>query len=186
MQSTMRAFTAVLALTGLLLTTPVVGASGDDIEPFYGFYAGRGVADTGGTLSDRDLSVEIRPADKGKGFVVAWSTVTRRDDGESRRKNYEVRFVPTNRGSVYSSAMRTNMFGRAVPLDPLKGDPFVWAVITGKTLKVHAMLVTEGFGYEMQVYERTLTKEGLDVRFSRVRDGKRLRDVTAALVRLPK
>ncbi len=71
-------------------------------------------------------------------------------------------------------------------LDPLKGDPYVWAVVSGRTLKVHALVVTEGFGYEMQTYERTLTKEGMDLKFTRVRDDERLRDLQAKLVRLPR
>ena len=175
-------------LVFLFLVVGVIGphsVARADYEAFYGSYAGRGVANTAGELSDRDLSVEIRPAKKGKGFVVAWSTVTRRGKDDVRRKAYRVRFVPTSRNNVFSSAMRINMFGRAVPLDPLKGDPFVWAVVQGKTLKVHAMHVTDDYGYEMQVYERTLTEAGMDVRFSRVRDGQRLRDVTAKLVRVP-
>ncbi|MFT5392643.1 MAG: hypothetical protein ACI8PT_002841 [Gammaproteobacteria bacterium] len=176
----------VAALTFTLLMCVGSVAQAADYEAFFGHYAGRGVANSAGALSERDLRVEIRPGDKGKGFLVAWSTVTRRADGTSRRKEYQVRFVPTQRTSVFSSAMRINMFGRAVPLDPLNGDPYVWAVISGRKMTVYAMLVTDDFGYEMQVYERTLTKEGLNLRFTSVRDGKPHRDVTAKLVRLPR
>ena len=170
----------------LLLLGASRGALAAEFEAFYGVYAGRGVANTSGTLTDRDLSVEIRSDDNGKGFIVAWSTVSKRKVGSAKRKNYRIRFVPTKRPQVYSSAMRVNMFGRAVPLDPLNGDPYVWAVISGKTLKVHALIVTDDFGYEMQVYERTLTNEGLDLKFSRVRNGEQYRDVLAKLVRLPR
>jgi len=168
----------------------MLGATGSataDYESFYGVYAGRGVANTAGELSDRDLSVEIGPAQEGDGFTVAWTTAaTSPDDGAIQRKAYRVRFIPTQRKGVYSSAMRMNMFGRPVPLDPMNGDPYVWAVIEGDTLKVYALLITDGFGYEMQVYARTLIKDGLEVTFSRVRDGERLRDVHAKLVRLPR
>ena len=133
-----------------------------------------------------DIEAFYGPDKKGKGFVLAWSTVSQRSDGRQKRKDYRIRFVPGGRDNVYSSAMRINMFGRAVPLDPLKGDPYVWAVVSGRTLKVHALVVTEGFGYEMQTYERTLTKEGMDLKFTRVRDDERLRDLQAKLVRLPR
>ena len=178
--------TPAISAVILILLSVGRGAMAAEVEAFYGVYAGRGVADTAGELTDRDLSVEIRPPDEGEGFVVAWSTVSRRPDGTANRKNYRIRFVPTKRESLYSSAMRVNMFGRAIPLDPLNGDPYVWAVISGKTLTVHALVVTDDFGYEMQVYERTVTKSGLDLKFSRVRNGERFRDVTAKLVRLPR
>ena len=174
----------MMVIAALLWSSSPIAA---DIEAFYGAYAGRGVArSSGGELTDRDLSVEIGPDKKGKGFVLAWSTVSQRSDGRQKRKDYRIRFVPGGRDNVYSSAMRINMFGRAVPLDPLKGDPYVWAAVSGRTLKVHALVVTEGFGYEMQTYERTLTKEGMDLKFTRVRDDERLRDLQAKLVRLPR
>lgn len=174
----------VLATAALLWSSATL-ASG--IEAFYGAYAGRGVASSSnGGQTNRDLSVEIQPDKQGKGFIVRWSTVTHRKDGKQKRKAYRIRFVPSGSENVYSSAMRINLFGRAVPLDPLKGDPYVWAVISGKTLKVYALIVTDEFGYEMQTYERTLTQEGLDLKFSGVRDGERLRDVRAQLVRLPR
>lgn len=163
-----------------------VSSIANDIEAFYGQYAGSGyAAGKDGKIGGRDLSVEIQPGKKPKSFIVAWSTVTHRPGGGQKSKGYRIRFVPTGTKNVYSSAMRINVFGRAVPLDPLKGDPYVWAVVAGPTLKVNALIVTKEFGYEMQTYTRTLTKGGLDLHFTRVRDGTRLRDVRAELVRRP-
>jgi hypothetical protein len=174
---------ARFSLVALLLLGAAAHAA-EDIERFFGTFAGKGVAYEDGQASERDMSVEIGPAE-GPGFVVAWTTVTRRADGSPKRKNYRIRFVPTERKHVYSSAMRTNMFGRAVPMDPLKGEPYVWATLEGDLLKVHVMEITDDFGYEMQVYERRLTKDGMEVKFSRIRDGLRQRDVEASLIRVP-
>ncbi|MCH9669833.1 MAG: hypothetical protein K0U93_00140 [Gammaproteobacteria bacterium] len=152
-------------------------------EKFYGAFAGRGSGTVEGELTARDLQVTIAPASKG--FSIQWITATRKLDGRIKRKEYTVRFVPTADPHLYSSAMRVNMFGKAVPHDPMEGEPYVWATIRDDVLTLHALVITESYGYEMQVYERRLTDVGMELTFSRVRDGERLRDVNAALVRLP-
>ena len=80
--------------------------------------------------------------------------------------------------------MRTNVFGAAVPLDPLKGDPYVWAAIRGKSLFVYGLIVTDDGGYELQVYQRTLTPSGLTVRFQRIHNGKEHKDITGEVKRV--
>ncbi len=74
------------------------------------------------------------------------------------------------------------MFGNAVPLDPLKGDPYVWARVHEDSLTVYALHVLEDGGYEMQTYARTRIPEGLDLKYSRVRDGEILRTVNGILL----
>jgi hypothetical protein len=172
-----------LALT-MLITLSVWSrsVSATDLAAFYGSYVGQAVSESDGEISNRDIAVEIR-AHK-KGFKLKWSTVTKRADGRLKRKAYEVNFVGSGTETVYASAMRRNLFGKAVPMDPLKGDPYVWATLVGSTLTVHAMIITESHGYEMQTYRRTRTDAGLDLVFNRVRDGERLRDVTGTLVKV--
>ena len=48
------------------------------------------------------------------------------------------------------------------------------------------MLVTDDGGYEMQVYDRTLTGDGMDLNFTRVRDGKTLKNITGSLLKFSK
>src|SRR5581483_11801608 len=71
-----------------------------------------------------------------------------------------------------------------VPLDPLRGDPYVWARIQGATLTVSALLITDDGGYEVHVYDRTLIAGGLLLEHSRVRDGAVLQTVTGTLKRV--
>ena len=80
--------------------------------------------------------------------------------------------------------MRTNVFGQVVPLDPLKGDPYVWARIEDGALRIHALIIREDGGYELQIHNRVLTASGLDLSYSRIRDGEVLRTVTGSLRRL--
>jgi hypothetical protein len=80
--------------------------------------------------------------------------------------------------------MRTDVFGNAVPLDPLNGDPYIWARLDGAKFWMYALFVTDTGGYEMQTYERTLVPGGMDLRYSRVRDGEVLRTVTGKLKKI--
>ena len=80
--------------------------------------------------------------------------------------------------------MRKNVFSQTVPLDPLKRDLYVWARIVGDELRDHALLIRADGGYELQSYDRMLTEAGLDLNYSRIRDGELLRVVTGTLKRL--
>ena len=155
------------------------------IEAFYGKYTGQAVTSGGDEFSERDLSIEIKAAGKGR-FIIDWITFTRSASGKRKRKEYSITFKPSERQNVFASAMKKNVFGKSVPLDPIKGEPYVWARIHGKTLTVHAMIITDDGGYEMQVYERTLTWNGMDLKFSRVRNGKTLKLITGSLLKFSK
>lgn len=161
---------------------PIQSHAAYEYEKFVGEYMGEGVSQSDGELTKRDFSVTITP--KGQNFVVTWVSVTRNDDGTLKRKSYTVQFKPKGRSGLYGSAMRSDMFGNQVPLDPLNGEPYVWARIEGDTLFVYAMLITEDGGYEMQTYERTLTPVGMNLTYSRVRDGKMMRTVEGTLKRV--
>ena len=167
-------------LIGLIGVLPA-RADGVSLGDFCGDFEGQTISSTENGLSKRDLSVSIKNC--GTGFTVDWTTVTHKSDGRLKRKSYSIDFVPTDRETVFASAMRTNMFGGKVPLDPLKGDPYVWARVSGGTLTVFALIVTHDGGYEMQVYDRTIVGDGLDLKFSRFRDGVQLKEITGKLIK---
>jgi hypothetical protein len=79
--------------------------------------------------------------------------------------------------------MRRNVFGHDVQLDPMKGEPFVWARIEGDTLSVYSLFVTETGGYEIQQFDRTLADGGLSLDFQVVINGKIQRTVSTFLER---
>ena len=173
--------TLLLWMVLALIAFPAPSTAAYQHEKFFGEYLGEGISNENDDLTKRDLRVEIKPSRDG--FILTWVSVTHKNNGELNRKSYTVHFKPKGKSGLYGSAMRTDMFGNQVPMDPLKGEPYVWARISGDTLFVYAMLITDEGGYEMQVYERTLTPDGMDLTYSRVRDGEVLRTVRGTLKR---
>lgn len=173
----------LVVLTGVGPALPLAAETAT-IAPFFGHFEGRTLVEGDGQMSMRDLEVTIEPvAGSSDRFRIIWSTIIRRATGELKRKSYSIVFMPSPRPGIFASAMRTDMFGNAVPLDPLKGDPFVWCRIVDKTLTVYALTITDDGGYDLQVYDRTLRDGGLDLRFTRLDEGVPPTVVTAVLER---
>jgi len=150
------------------------------VEDFYGEYIGRSVAGEGVTARDINITIEeVR-----RGFNISWSTVTHRKYGKTKRKTYSIDFRRTKRDNIYLSSMRKDVFGNRAPNDPMKGDPYVWARINGDTLSVYAMIVTDDGGYDMQIYHRTLTPDGMHLNFSRYLEGQAVKTITGELKRV--
>jgi len=173
---------AGLILAGLPgMTVPALAADAT-LEEFYGAYVGNTSQAPNEPLMPRDLATKISPHGK-NGFRLEWTTVIYRADGP-KRKSYAVNFSPSGRPGIFSSAMRSDLFGQSEPLDPLKGDPYLWAQLNGQTLTVHAMLITDDGGYEMQTYERTLAEGGMVLRFLRNHNGVEMRTIIGKLKRV--
>ena len=157
-------------------------AAAANIDAFYGDYIGSAnVVDADGTETPRDMSVSIHKT-KG-GFNVSWTTTTYKLDGRVKDEKFSVDFQASVRPDVYSAAMKRNVFGHEVPLDPMKGEPFVWGRIDGDTLTVFSLFIDENGGYELQQYDRTLAQGGLDLSFSRFRNGIKSRSVETFLTK---
>ncbi|BDW89030.1 hypothetical protein [Thalassospira tepidiphila] len=175
-----------LMFVGLLCLSVITvsQARAASIEPFVGSYHGTTIEHAENELQARDLDVVIKETERG--FIVDWSTVIHKPDGREKTVSLDVEFYATERADIYGSAMRSGLFGKRIPNDPLKGEPFFWARIVDKTLTIHALYINDEGGYEMQVYKRTLDDDGnLDLIFRRFRDGEQIRDVTGKLTRQP-
>lgn len=171
-------------LFGLVVLLPSVGHCAS-IDPFVGIYHGVTIEHAEDELQARDLDVTIEKTERG--FTVDWATVIHKEDGREKNVSLSIEFFTTERPDIYGSAMRSGLFGKRIPNDPLKGEPFFWARIVDKTLTIHALYITDEGGYEMQVYERKLDEDGnMDLVFSRFRDGEQIRDVTGKLTRQKK
>jgi len=170
----------ITAVGWLLIAHTSVVWSGS-IDAFVGEYQGSAKVESGGNSQTRDLDVEILNTDKG--FTVRWKTVISKASGEISSREYTVNFEPSERTGIYASAMKPGLFGGSKPLDPMKGDPYVWARVEGSTLTIYAMLITDSGEYEMQVYERTLADDGLKLDFTRYRRAQVLSHVKATLLR---
>jgi hypothetical protein len=170
-----------IIIGSLVLASPILSAADREITQFIGEYVGRSIQAPNEPLSRRDLRIKIGARGQ-NGFTLEWTTLIH-DESGSRRQSYSIDFSPSDRPGIFSSAMHRDTFGHAEPLDPLKGDPYAWAGISGPTLTVHALLITNDGGYEIQVYRRTLTTDGMALTFSRNRNGRELKTVYGVLGR---
>jgi hypothetical protein len=148
---------------------------------FYGVFSGGGVAESDdsayfGTTA-RDLDVTIRA--EGSGFSVAWTSVIRQG-GDPNKPNVR-RKVTTK---VFQPlAGRTGLYRAADSGDPLNGQEMSWARIRGATLIVYQMTIDPDGTYELQRYDRTVGPGGMQLTFTRERDGEKLRKVTGRMVK---
>jgi hypothetical protein len=175
---------AMQTLWALAIHLAPAAAAAQGIEPFVGRFTGGSTQLSGTDEAKRDLTVEV--SKDGQGFLLTWKTVIHKASGKDEEQPADkVRFVPTKRANIYSAASRQDMFGKQVPIDPISGkDPYYWARISGKTLSVYNIIINDDGGYEMQVYHRTLTDDGMKVEFQRIRDGAPQRTVTGLLKRM--
>jgi hypothetical protein len=172
----------VILVVVLLFSASGARAENVPVEAFFGTYEGVSIQRDDDGTNVRDLGVRIGPTNGG--FNVTWTTTVRTTDGKSKPKSYSIDFEESRREDIYRSQMRADKFGNRVPLDPLAGDPYVWARISGPTLTVNALVITDDGDYDLQVYHRTLTEDGLALEFSRFREGEEVRTVTAQLRRV--
>ncbi|MGE4633840.1 MAG: hypothetical protein AAEI92_00615 [Arenicellales bacterium] len=144
-------------LAGAVILTFSLSTLAADFDPFFGRYAGSAtvVGNTAGNVDSRKITVDI--SKHKKGFRVYWST-TKPKTGKS--KEYTIDFVPTKRDHIYAAAQKINVFGGKKPLDPLQGDPYMWARFTGNNMKVLGLLINEQGEFELFSYTRTLHDDG--------------------------
>lgn len=149
---------------------------------FYGTYTGNAASVITGELSERELTVTIKPWED-KGFTVEWTTLIYRADGRKKLTDLSINFYPSARPGIFAAAMRTDVFGQAVPFNPVgeQADPYVWAGLETDTLTVSALYIVDGGGYEMHVYQRSLTEDGLSLEFERLSNGDQVTNVSALL-----
>ena len=152
-----------------------------DAERFVGTFIGEATFESDGETRRRDMSTTIQTTRDG--FQLSWTSVTYKDIGRTTEKTYTINFTPSDRPNIYQSAMAQNLFGQSRPLDPLKGEPFVWARFEGDTLSVFSLFINETGNYEVQEFHRTLVEDGLDLVFLRIRNGMVEREIRTLLER---
>ncbi|MEQ6249036.1 hypothetical protein ABMC89_09120 [Sulfitobacter sp. HNIBRBA3233] len=166
-----------LLLVAALVMPAALCAQG--IDRFAGDYAGSADFIYDGEMQRRDMSTTIEPTKQG--FVLTWTSVSYKAEGRTKAKTYRIEFVPSARENIYQSAMKQNLFGKEVPLDPLQGEPFVWARLEGDTLSVFSLFINETGEYEIQEFHRILVDEGLALRFLRIHNGAPEKEITTLL-----
>ncbi len=156
-------------------------AAAQTIKDFQGHFVGIGVTRvkqvTGSVAArDRDLDVVIIAGSDG-GFSLSWKTVYlyRWTKSEKSKKRFSsLTFKPTDKKNVW----RATRSG-----DPLAGRAMIWARLEGKVLSVYVVAADPAGGLSTAIYERTLTKNGMLLRFASRHNGKVVRTVNAELKR---
>lgn len=166
-------------LLALLCTGPLFAAT---IDQFEGSYVGSAQFIYEGEFQRRDMSTKISTTKSG--FIVTWTSVSYKNDGRTKSKTYTIEFMPSGRKNVYKSAMAKSLFGQDTPLDPLKGEPFVWARLEGDTLSVFSLFIDEVGEYEVQEFHRTLVDVGLDLVFRRIHSTAIEKEIRTILIRV--
>ena len=171
----MRLLTALVFLL-VVGVGPAGAQTGAVLDDFFGSYVGGGLAERDdGSTEERDMDVSIKSY-KNNGFTLSWITVVRDEEGGRtgpgvKRRSVEEDFVPSpDMPGIFVSAPEGGLFSHAELANPLSGDPFRWASLRDNTLAVYSAGINEDGGTELQIYERTLTEEGLDVSFVRLAD----------------
>ncbi|MDF3416017.1 hypothetical protein HKX54_16230 [Sulfitobacter sp. M57] len=152
-----------------------------EIDRFEGTFTGQAEFTVNGAAQKRDMSTTIKA--QNDGFVLSWTSVTFRSDGRTKEATYTIQFVPSARDNIFQSAMKKNLFGKATPLDPLQGEPFVWARFEGDMFSVFSLFINETGDYEVQEFHRSLAEGGLDLLFRRFRNGTLDREIKTLLLR---
>jgi hypothetical protein len=176
MKTTMKwtAVCLVLALPGELQAADL------PFSAFFGTFSGGGVAENEDSayfaLTARDMDVVIRP--DGAGFKVTWTSVIRPGGNSSKprikRKTTTRAFAPTDRAGIFRADSSA---------DPISGKEMCWAHIEGQSLIVYQMVIGGDGAYQLQRYARTLSGLGMQLTFTRIRDGERIRTVRGRLVK---
>ncbi len=173
-----------IALAALILAAAGAGganAADLGIRAFFGKFHGGGVAENADSIyfgvTARDFDVVIAP--EGEGFSVTWTSVIRGGGSpgnpDIRRKTTSLAFEPSARPGIWRAAASK---------DPLDGGELGWARIQETTLSVYLMVVRDDGTYEIQRYDRKLVPSGMELVFSRMRDGDQVRTVKGRLVKV--
>ena len=183
-----RAVTAKMSwlplLAGVLALAPLshtpARETGAAFERFFGTYQGTSDTIPDGEHRPRELSVTISPYQK-NGFAIDWKTTQHKTGGRVKKSGLSVNFIPTHRSNIFASAMRRDLFGHQVPLDPMKGDPFVWITISGDTLTLYVIRIADSGEQDLQIDKLTRTPEGLYDEFISFYGSEPVRHLTATL-----
>lgn len=161
-------------------------AAAENLSPkaFYGAYSGTGIARSKDSfyfgITMRDLDVEIRPSGE-DGFSVSWTTVLRQggtpENPDVRKKTTKIDFKPTANPKTWKAVNRTDAYSE---------EGMSWARISGQTMTTYIMTISKNGKYNIQSYARTVSGRGMDLEFTRIKDGDTTRTVKAKLVKQTK
>jgi hypothetical protein len=155
------------------------------LEDFFGAYLGHGTEEAigqEGTANQekqtRFSQVIIRPASE-NGFSIEWATLKLKGDDVPREADTKT-YVET-----FRSTDKPNFFRDVTSGDPNLFQDTAYSVINGDTMSTVQISVSTDGNYFVTQYDRTLTKDGMDVRFTRFENSRIVRAVKLSLFKGP-
>jgi len=170
---------ARISLILLSLYGVVLAAHAADTTRFAGHWRGAAVDSSDGfDVEAKDLSMRFEPADEG--FELEWKTPGGPEE--------QVEFVETTKQpGVFSAKVSKGGFlglFSSPELNPLDGDPLVWARFAGEdTFIVYKLVIDNRGAFELDRYERTLEGDTLRLHYTRRAHGEPVRSLVARLQR---
>jgi hypothetical protein len=171
------------------LGSEVLHAAWGRLAPFYGTYVGGAVVSAPGIgkVEQRDMDIVVQPYDE-DGFQVEWVNVTRvdgrRDVKGVQRHVQRAQFVPSEEGDFFVESGASSVFQERQQTRPMQGDPVRWAAIDGNNLYVYSFMILEDGRYELQMYDRRLVEDGMEIEFRRLVDGELVRQIDGRAARV--
>lgn len=174
--------------TALALASGLAAAAAWADDPLLGQFVGRAVELDlrDGSKLERDIDIVITAEEDGS-LRVAWTNVTlvdgRRDVPGVKRRSDEVLLTPAPDRGFFLAGTAYDPFQKKRDLDPVHGDALRWGRRQGDALEVYSFVILPDGSYELQVYERRPTPEGLELAFERIDDGAVVKRMTGRAVR---
>ena len=75
------------------------------------------------------------------------------------------------------------MFNGISSGDPLSGKEVSWARIKENALIIYLMVIDKKGAYQLQRYERKLVGTGMELTFTRLKDGEKVRTIKGRLIK---
>jgi hypothetical protein len=185
----MNLLSRTVLLLNLAAATPAFAVDPDaDLRRFFGIYVGRAekVVLDDQVRVERDIDLIISP--KGEdGLLLTWTNVTlvngRRDVPGVQRRTDEMWLVPAPGRGFYHARAAYDPFSETRRLDAIVGDPVRWGNVSDDSLQVYSFVILDDGRYELQIYIRALTSDGLSLDWKRYMDGELVAHMTGNLVR---
>lgn len=168
------------ALVWLCISNTTYGAT-TAIERLAGRYVGVNVgeATTSVTPAPSDIHLDMQPS--GQRFVLRWQSLSVLATGT--RHHYEVVFKKTPRSGIYLAEMGCDLFGNARPLDPGRGEPYMWAYIGDAELTLYAMYIANDGSHDLSRYLYRWAGDSVTLKYERVRNEQPIERLQAVLRR---
>lgn len=171
----------LVSLIACVLSAGYVSAADVKIGAFKGQWEGNAVSESTTSVSfpltSRDINVEIRPKPDGS-FVLTWRTLQRQSGApgtpDEVLKETTRTFVPSEEKNVWHDAGKGSI---------LAGSTVSWATLSGQKLTVYSVATTKKGGYDMLIYDRTLTGLGMKLDFKAIRNGNVRRTAGGTLIK---